>query len=104
MTETRLVRACLDLLAANGIFCWRNNTGAFAGEYRGRRRFVRFGAPGSADILGVLPGGRALAVECKVGRNGLSPQQERWGREFAQAGGMYLVQRDDIDGLMEAIQ
>ena len=61
-SETALVKACLILLAARGIFAWRNNSGAL----RVGPRFVRFGLVGSSDILAVLPPqGRLLAIECK---------------------------------------
>lgn len=64
-TEAQVLRACLDVLAAHGVFCWRNNTGAVTGDYNGKRRFIRFGIPGASDILGALPDGRIIAVEIK---------------------------------------
>ncbi|MDR0474188.1 MAG: VRR-NUC domain-containing protein [Treponema sp.] len=40
---------------------------------------MRFGKVGSSDILGVLPDGRFLAVECKAPKGGrLSPEQKRF--------------------------
>lgn len=67
--EGAVVRSCLDYLAVRGIMAWRNNSGATHTERKdGSRGFVRFGRVGSADILGVLPGGRFLAVECKAPR------------------------------------
>lgn len=56
----------LQWLRLQGAFVIRLNSGAFAGEYKGRRRFVRFNSePGCSDILGILADGRFLAVECK---------------------------------------
>lgn len=68
-------------------------------EYKGRKRVIRFGQVGSADILGVLSNGRALAVECKVGNNKLSEAQEDWLRRFSEAGGMAIVaySLDDLE-------
>jgi hypothetical protein len=67
-TETALVRACLELLKLRGVFAWRNNTtGVFDPSRMKFRKFT--GLKGVSDILGILPGGRLLAVECKVGRN-----------------------------------
>jgi hypothetical protein len=37
---------------------------------------VRFGSPGSADFLGVCPGGRFLSVEVKRPGGRLSPDQK----------------------------
>jgi hypothetical protein len=63
--ETELVRQCLALLGLRGVFAWRNNSGAFVRDQGEARRYFRAGAVGSPDILGVLPGGRFLGVECK---------------------------------------
>lgn len=45
---------------------WRNNTGATrAGKFG--ERFIRYGFPGSSDVLGIEKGtGRLIAVECKA--------------------------------------
>lgn len=91
MSETALVKACLQLLALRGIPSWRNNSGALAVG----KRFVRFGHPGSSDILGILaPGGRLLAVECKTATGRLSPAQRAFLDNVTRAGGLALVVRD----------
>ena len=59
--EADILRAVLEYLKLAGIFCWRQNTGAVTEG----RRFIRFGPKGGSDILGVLPGGRILALEVK---------------------------------------
>ena len=51
MKESEIQRAILDYLASKGILAFRQNTGAMAGEYNGKKRFMRFGVPGMADIL-----------------------------------------------------
>ena len=89
--ESDLVRACLEYLAACGIMAWRNNSGGMKAEYKGKARFMRFGAKGSGDILGILPGGRFLSVECKVGKNTPTPAQEDWARRVRVSGGMALT-------------
>lgn len=51
--ESEIQRAILDYLkTVPGVVAWRSNTGAFSGEHKGKRRFVRFGIKGMADILG----------------------------------------------------
>ena len=69
--ERDVLSACLALLRLRRIFAWRQNSGAMrkpAGKSGSRERFIRFaGAAGVADIIGILPGGRFLAVECKAG-------------------------------------
>ena len=40
--EADILRDCLTWLKLHGVFCWRQNQGAIAGEYNGKRRFLRF--------------------------------------------------------------
>ena len=92
--ESRLVRACLDLLHLRGVWAWRNNTGAATYlDAQGRRRLVRFGQAGAPDILGILPGGRLLAVECKVGRRPLTRAQQVWLAWLEQHGALAVCVR-----------
>jgi hypothetical protein len=102
--ETDLVKAVLQYLALRGGVAWRANTGAFAFPAKGgRRRFVRFGPPGQADVLGVLaPTGRLLAcencarrgvflaVECKMPGRKLTAQQSSFLEMVRNAGGVAL--------------
>jgi hypothetical protein len=53
---------------------------------------------GVADIVGVLPGGRFLAVECKVARGRLSPAQREFQAAVERMGGLYVTARS-IDDL-----
>ncbi len=61
----------------------RNNTG-FDLE-----RKVRYGlGKGGADLVGVLPSGRAFAIESKLGSGKLSPGQRAWWAGFKLWGGL----------------
>lgn len=91
--ESLILKACLLSLSTAGILHWRNNTGAFAGEYRGRRRFVRFGVPGAPDIIAVYRG-RCIGIECKRSGGRLSEAQRRFGAALEAAGGVYIVVSD----------
>lgn len=92
MKETQLVKACLDILAAWHIPAWRVNSGGMRSEYKGKERFMRFNsAPGHADIAGVLHGGRALFIECKVGKNEPTAQQRAFLDRVTLAGARALV-------------
>jgi len=94
MSETELVKACVELLKLRGALAWRQNTGAAALPGRGgKKQFVRFGVKGCADILGVLPGGRMLAVECKVGRNQATSEQAAFLDAVCAQGGAGTVVR-----------
>ena len=78
--EADILRQCMQWLKLYGVFCWRQNQGAIAGEHNGKRRFLRF-----SSAVGIRhPGhpaadGPTLAIECK--RPGRS---RRWSRAFLQ--------------------
>ena len=75
--EGAVVRACLDYLAIRQIVAWRSNT---VGVYDKAREVYRpnTGRNGVADILGCLPGGRFLAIECKAGRGMVAIVRPSW--------------------------
>jgi len=95
-TESDLVRACLGLLAMHGVFAWRaNTTGIFD---PGRKVFRSFqGMRGVSDILGLLDGGRFLAVEAKVPPNKPSIDQEYFLGLVRAKGGLAVVVYDLAD-------
>jgi hypothetical protein len=99
--EGDLVKSCLQLLRARGVLAWRVNGGGM----KVGRRFVRFNSiNGVSDILGVLPGGRFLAVECKVGDNHLTPHQAAFLQALTVQGGLTLVVWDvaELDRALRA--
>lgn len=103
--EAMIVKACLASLAAAGLFFYRNNTGAFRGEYKGKRRFVRFGTPGAPDIV-VVHKGRYVGIEAKRPGGKLSDDQRRFGAELEAAGGVYAIvaSLDDAAGIGEWVR
>jgi hypothetical protein len=68
-------------------------------EGRVKAAWLRFGKKGSADILGCLPGGRFLAVECKAEHGRLSPEQREFLSDIQALGGLAVVAKSyrDID-------
>jgi hypothetical protein len=61
----------------------------------GRRVFrTNAGLRGVADVLGVLPGGRFLAIECKGPRGRLTAEQAAFLENVVKAGGVALVVKD----------
>ncbi len=96
--ENEAQSACLRVLAMLGVMHWRNNTGVARLPGRGGRiRPVMYGCVGSPDILGVLPGGRALGVECKSDTGQQSDHQRAWQERFEAAGGCYLLVRSGAE-------
>lgn len=96
-TETQLVHACLKLLALHRVVAFRNNTGARTDTHKGKRRFTRFGIPGSPDIIGVLPGGRFLGVEVKLPGGTATAAQDAFLRVVNATGGLGCVVRSIAD-------
>lgn len=75
--------------AVPGLLLWRNNTGAMR-DHRGQ--LVRYGQPGSADVLGLAaPSGRFVALEVKAPGGKQSELQAAWQRAVEQRGGIYLL-------------
>jgi hypothetical protein len=71
---------------------WRNNTGV--GRTLSGQRVIRFGLVGSADLLGILRGGRFLAVEVKTAKGRQSEAQRNFQRMIESMGGIYVLARD----------
>ena len=100
--EGAVVRACLDYLTVRRITAWRNNTTGIYDE-KAKRFRTNAGRNGIADIIGCLPGGRLLAVECKAGRGRLSPAQIEFQRDIVEAGGLHNVAYS-LDDLIQALE
>lgn len=100
LLEDEVLRGCLEYLRAHGYFVWRNNTGAV----KIGKRFIRYGTPGSSDILGILPDGRFLAVECKREKGGrLSELQKAFLTAIQINGGVSIVARS-VDELKKELE
>ena len=101
--EGSVVRAVLDYLAIRGIVAWRNNT---TGVYDPTRKAFRTnaGRNGISDIIGCLPGGRFLAIECKAGRGKLSAAQVEFQKDIIRQGGLHIVayRVEDVIEVLEA--
>jgi hypothetical protein len=106
LSESDVVRACLNYLTVRGIFAWRQNTGGAAFQHKDKTYHVRFGFPGMSDILGVLPGGTILACECKKPGARTSKkralQQAAFREQVTKSGGLALVAHT-VDDLHDAI-
>ena len=95
--EAAILRSCLEWLWAQGVVCWRNNTGGMVKEYQGKTHFVRFGKKGSSDILGWLPAdkfprhpGAFFACETKQPGQRPTPDQQRFLDQVNAGGGVGL--------------
>ena len=77
-------------------FFWRENSGAFALEHQGKKRFFRAGTPGIADIMG-LWNGVPVAIEVKrpKTKKNVSVDQKAFLQRFRDCGGVGIVCWDD---------
>lgn len=100
--EAEIQSACLSYLAMlpDAMF-WRSNTGAFKGEYKGRRRFIRYGVAGQPDIQGIYRG-RYIGLEVKTPKGKQNDNQIEFEGRVKSAGGFYRVVRS-IDDLIAAV-
>jgi hypothetical protein len=106
--ESGVLRACLDLLAAEKIWHRRWNTGAV----KTGKRFFRFGEPGDADILAapspvIRSGGdwvrqpaEFLWIECKSDVGQQTKEQREFQEQVESQGQSYLLVRD-VDTLRD---
>ena len=100
-TESQVLGACLQLLTLRGVFAWRANQAAIPLKGGGFRRFA--GLKGVSDILGVLRGGRLLAVECKRPGEKVRPEQAAFLARVNELGGVGVVV-DDVKALEKLLE
>lgn len=99
-TEAGTQKAILDYLKKRNIFAWRNNTGAVkVSRANGSSGFIKFGTPGSADIIGIYKG-RFLAIEVKGPKGELSDEQIIFLKRIENEGGISIVARSLEDVLV----
>lgn len=73
-----------------GCKAWRSNTGAVVREYKGKKRFTRFGQAGMPDIIGIYRG-RFLAIEVKRPGNKATMEQQMFLDGISRMGGLAFV-------------
>jgi len=103
--EGKIMRSVIARLRYRfGVMLFRRNVGAIKkGDH-----FVRFGAPGQADLWGFLPashGARHVEIEVKRPGNEPTDLQLRWLREVNRLGGVAYWGDDvnTIERIMEAV-
>lgn len=99
-SESMIVNQCIRWLYDNRLFFYRNNTGAYKPE--GSGRFIRYGFPGSSDIVGIIQG-RYIAIEAKTERGKQSDKQKAFQERVEASGGVYLLVHS-LDELIEAMK
>lgn len=102
-----LVQGCLGLLTLRGVFAWRQNNAPVpirrGPRIVGLRPVALKGIP---DIVGVLPGGRFIGVECKTGSSRLSPEQIDFQLNVKRNGGCCVAvwQVEELVEILDEIE
>ena len=95
--ETPLMHRVMLALSDAGCLIWRNNTGSVKTT---DGRFVKFGlCVGSADLIGIAPGGRFLAVEIKTATGRATTEQQRFINAVLTRGGIAGIVRSPDEAL-----
>lgn len=100
-TEKDVLRACRQLLDLRRVFYLRNNSGQLRNE---KDRPVRFGTPGSCDLL-LCVRGLMVGVEVKSGKGKTTALQEGWMAALREAGGKAFVVRspDELNAALNEL-
>lgn len=102
ISERQVLHACMNILSRHPkvALAWRQNSGraiAAGGQS------IKFAFKGCSDLLGMLRGGRFLAVETKATGSKPSPEQLRFLQNVNEAGGLGLCV-DDPAALLNALE
>jgi len=99
MTESQVQNQILQYLISMGYFVWRNNNTPIFDPVRKRYRAMpKFSRKGVPDILGLLPGGRFLAIEVK--KPVKNPRSfEKLHNLASQDQKLFINQVNDLGGL-----
>lgn len=109
MLEHEIQNDIIENLLRAGIYCFRNNSGAFSSQYENKKgevktRFIQFGLPGSSDIIAIYKG---LFVGIEVKRKGgkQSDEQKAFQRNVEDSGGIYILafSWDDVNKKIQTL-
>jgi len=101
--ERAVLSQVIQYLRLRGCLVFRMNTGANVFQNTdGRRRFVRFGTPGMADVLAFTTRS-VIWVECKSSTGRQSDAQRVFQRQVEEYGHTYVLARSvgDVMRLFE---
>jgi len=105
ITESEVQNQIIGWLCLNQIFNWRQNTmGVYMGQdENGKGKFRKAPSTGVADILGVLPDGKFLAIECKRPGGKPTPEQIEFIDNVNANNGIGFI-ADNLELVMEKLE
>jgi hypothetical protein len=109
--ESHIQKTILDYLTVHRVFAYRNNTGAVAADYKGKKqfvpekkRFIRFGVKGGPDIVAVIKG-QFIGIEVKRPGQVQTAAQAAFETSLTLAGGKYILAHSfkDVEYALEGL-
>lgn len=96
--EAGIQKLITDWLSAEHIWWRRMNSGMAVSEYQGRKRVIRYGSPGMADILATFPDGVCCWLEVKSPTGKQTDDQVAFQMDVYCANHQYYLVRslDDV--------
>lgn len=102
-SEKQIENNILRYLGVRNVYVWKAKTvGTFDTKLGRFRKSSPMYKKGVADIIGILPGGKILAIEVKSKKGRLSPEQKIFLDEISNRGGVSLVARsvEDVEAVL----
>jgi hypothetical protein len=108
--ENDVKKQILDWFSYKKVWAVKINTGATIAEYKGKKRFFRYGAKGMPDILARMKpigysgfSGRVVWVECKSKTGRQTEAQKEWQLKANLHGDLYILARSlaDVQAVFE---
>ena len=94
ISESQLVNQICEGLLLRGYFVWRqNNISVYNSKTNTFRKLPKYTPKGIADILGLTPYGKFLAIEVKIGSNKQSDYQLEFEHNIKAKQGVYILAR-----------
>lgn len=103
LSEKQIQNHILGYLKSKQIYAWQCNTHGTFDQKLGRfRKSGAWHIRGVSDILGILPGGKFLAIEVKSKKGRLSVEQKIFLEEISNRGGVAFVARsiEDVEAVL----
>lgn len=105
--EKAIENQILHFLFKRGIFAWKNQSVGIFDPIRKiyRRSNNPFHIKGVSDILGILPGGRFLAIEVKAKYGKPSPEQVLFLDKITKSGGVGFIAKsvEDVEKVLSDV-
>jgi hypothetical protein len=87
--ESEVLADCIAWCKKNGVLVWRNNTGSGTLGISG---YYHYGITDGGDLIGLLPTGQHIEIECKASKGGRwSAGQMARKLEIEKSNGIYML-------------